>query len=53
MTNWTPEAVKAEMNYRIEVARRHDAVRRVRDARGRRHWWSWREPTQQQHTLAA
>ena len=52
MTTWTPEAVKAEMNYRLEVARRHDVVRQLRQARGRRHWWQRRVPTQRQHTLA-
>jgi hypothetical protein len=37
---WTPEAVKAEMDYRVEVARKHAAVRRLRDARGRQpRWW--------------
>ncbi|HEU5472165.1 MAG TPA: hypothetical protein VFV67_16045 [Actinophytocola sp.] len=37
---WTPEAVRAEMDYRLETARRHQAVRRLRDSGGRRpHWW--------------
>jgi hypothetical protein len=39
--DWTPEAVKAEMDYRMESARRHDVVRELRAARGRQpSWWS-------------
>jgi hypothetical protein len=38
---WTPEAVKAQMDYRLETARQHDAVRQLREARNRQpSWWS-------------
>jgi hypothetical protein len=37
---WTPEAVKAEMDYRLETARRHAVVRDLRRSRGRHpSWW--------------
>jgi hypothetical protein len=37
---WTPEAVKAEVDYRMENARQHSAVRALREARsGRPSWW--------------
>jgi hypothetical protein len=39
--DWTPEAVRAEMDYRLESARRHDVVRSLREARVRQpSWWS-------------
>jgi hypothetical protein len=38
---WTPEAVKAEMDYRIESARRLNGVRQLRAARTTQpSWWS-------------
>ncbi|HEV2781445.1 MAG TPA: hypothetical protein VGX25_18845 [Actinophytocola sp.] len=37
---WTPEAVKAEMDYRLETARRHAVVRKLREGRGPQpSWW--------------
>lgn len=37
----TPEAVRNEMDYRLETARRHAAAHRLREARGRQpSWWS-------------
>ena len=49
--NWTQEAVKAEMDYRIETARRHNAARAVRASR-RARWFRRDARTQDQHTLA-
>jgi hypothetical protein len=37
---WTPEAVKAQMDYRLEDARRFATARQVRKARTRHpSWW--------------
>lgn len=37
---WTPEAVKAQMDYRIEDARRHHVASQLRKARTRHpSWW--------------
>jgi hypothetical protein len=37
---WTPEAVKAQMDYRLEDARNYAVVRQVRAARtGQPSWW--------------
>jgi hypothetical protein len=38
---WTPEAVKAEMDYRIESARRRNVARELRaDRTPQPSWWS-------------
>jgi hypothetical protein len=58
--DWTPEAVKAQMDYRLETARRHNAGRVLRESRshhpapgvaGPGGWWAgwaswWRLRTQ-------
>lgn len=37
---WTPEAVKAEMDYKLETARRHAVARQARQAKSRQpSWW--------------
>lgn len=39
---WTPEAVKAQMDYRIETARRHNTAKQALRARTRHPSW-WRK----------
>jgi hypothetical protein len=36
---WTQEAVRAEMNYRLETARRQHTVRQLREGTRRPSWW--------------
>lgn len=36
---WTQEAVQAEMDYRLETARRHNAARALRESIRRPSWW--------------
>lgn len=50
---WTPEAVRAEMDYRMETARRHNVVRQLREGADRRPSWWRRLRTQHQHDAAA
>jgi hypothetical protein len=46
--NWTPEAVKAQMDYRIEDARRHATVTEFRKTHTRHPSW-WRRIRRSQH----
>jgi hypothetical protein len=36
---WTQEAVRAEMDYRLETARRHNVARQLREGIQRPSWW--------------
>lgn len=40
--SWTPEAVRAEMDYRLERARTEAAARRYRESGRARSWRAWR-----------